>query len=155
MEAPSPRLRADVELFRHTLLVHRFTIGEAFLTAQTLDESAFDRDRGAAFLRPYTWISSGRDPEKIKTNKNAILRDPRWGLRVRSDRRRMLERYRGTPFGELVARNSVRTVLASWMPYGRGSGGNPSRNTPATSSAPPRPPTQGGSSGGTGSGTGN
>ena len=150
-DAVDRRLYADVDLFRHTLLIHRFTVGEAWRAAR--DEVPADAwsDPGLQpGLDPVRCLDGGPDPADVALRPDAPVRDAALLRRVQADRARMLARYAGTPFAELVSRNCVYTVRFRKTPYGAG---KPAREAPASSKGP-RGATGTGSSGGSGGATG-
>ncbi len=137
-DAVDRRYRADADLFRHTLLVHRFQLAEALAAARPLGPDAW-RDPGLVPGLEPGWCIAGERVEDAPW-------DPGAAARLLADRRRMLETYRGTPFGEMVRRNSVHTFRLVWRPVAKG---DPSaRGTPAESSGGHGPATGGGSRGG-------
>ena len=147
------RAFADARLLRHIVRVARFEAGEAFRVASRLDPAVFDDDATTHGIRPVPWIERGRDPDGIRTTA-ARPRDEQRARTVLAARRQMLDRYRGTPFGEQVALNEVQTfepttrprIDLSGLPGSGGSGRSPSEsNGPRPTSPPPRP--GGGSSG--------
>ena len=151
-DAVDRRYAADADLLRHTLLVHRFTIGEALQCAEReVPADAFADKRVLAGLDPVIAIHGGHRPETAVIVESAPIRDRKLCERVRDDRARMLERYAGTPFGELVGRNRVHTVEFRKSPYGSGA---PGKQSPANSDArrgrtgPGSAPGQGGTTGG-------
>jgi hypothetical protein len=130
------RYFADAELFRHTLLVHRFSIGEARGAASTLPKNAWrDRTRTPG-LDPLAWIRPEFVEGAIETEL-VELHDAALAGRVIKERRRFLDRFRGTPFGELVARNGVGTHQLSWSTHDDGD--KPGRGTPAAADTQPGP----------------
>ncbi|MCC6475245.1 MAG: hypothetical protein IT514_16040, partial [Burkholderiales bacterium] len=100
------RTLAEAQLFRHVLLVQRFSLGEALEVAKAIPEGWFRNDGSWVALRPVVWIDEGADaaqPGETSAHAGAAER----GRRVAADRAAMLRRYAGTPFGETVARNRV------------------------------------------------
>jgi hypothetical protein len=142
-DAVDRRYRADADLFRHTLQVHRFQLAEALAAARTLPAGAWKDPDLVPGVDPEWWVYGGTDGDRILETPW----DPAAAARLRADRERMLATYRGTPFGEMVRRNSIHTFRLGWRPVA--SGDPSSRGTPADSSGDPGPatPRGGGSSG--------
>jgi len=149
------RLLADAHLFRHVLVVQRFSLGEAVAVARHLPADAWDHPDLYPALFCDEFLLRGSDPEKVIPRTKRIF-DPEQAERVTEDRKFMLRRYRGTPFGETVARNEVVTYRFA---FGRkivrkpGEGArNPAESDqdegpttrPGGGSRPAPPPTSGG-----------
>ena len=143
------RALAEAHLFRHVLLVQRFSLGEALEVAQAIPEDWFRADGSWVGLRPKVWIDEGADAVE-PGETTAPARDAGRGQRVAEDRAAMLRRYRGTPFGETVARNRVYVWEAIVVHPGPADG--KASRSPAQSGEPvpptTPPTTPGGSSGG-------
>jgi len=137
-DAVERRLRADADLFRHTLLVHRFQLEEALAAARPLPRDAWEDRRLVPGLEP-RWFLAGERVDEAPWDGAAALR-------LRADRERMLRTYASTPFGETVRRNSVHTFRVAWRPTARGDPA--ARGTPAESAGGSGPVTGGGSTGG-------
>ena len=145
------RYAADADLLRHTLLVHRFTIGEALIVAESdVPADAWKDPKLQPGLSAEIAVMGGESPETALIPDGAPVRNRALCERVRDDRRRFLEKYAGTPFGALVGKNRVSTVVFTKTPYGSGV---PGRTSPADSDArrgrtgPGSAPGQGGTTG--------
>jgi hypothetical protein len=143
-DAQDRRFLADARLFRHTLLVHRFSIGEALAVARKLPSDAWKDKDLIPGIESVTWIREEYVEGAIETELVELHERDR-AAELIEQRRRYLERFRGTPFGELVARNRVYTYQLVWR---RTDNGRPSRRSPAQSDKEPGPTTPGGSAGG-------
>ncbi|HMS16381.1 MAG TPA: hypothetical protein PKA37_06030, partial [Planctomycetota bacterium] len=152
LDAIDRRYAADADLLRHTLLVHRFTIGEALLVAEKeVPADAWKNSSLQPGLTPQTAIHGGSAALSTTIDEHAPIRNRNLCVRVKEDRMRMLETYAGTPHGELIARNRVQTMLFHLSPLGTDPGGRKSpadssvnRGTTGPGSAPPTPSTTGG-----------
>jgi len=102
------RLLADAHLFRHMLVVQRFSLGEAAEVAKHIPSDAWDHPDLYPALFCDEFLLRGSDPAKVIPRTERIF-DREQAERVTEDRKFMLQRYRGTPFGETVARNEVVT----------------------------------------------
>ncbi len=145
------RYAADADLLRHTLLVHRFTIGEALIVAENdVPADAWKDPKLQPGLSPSIAVLGGDTPATAVIPDGAPIRNRPLCERVRDDRRRVLEKYAGTPFGALVGKNRVSTLVFTKTPYGNGV---PGRTSPADSDArrgrtgPGSAPGQGGTTG--------
>jgi hypothetical protein len=145
------RYAADADLLRHTVLVHRFTIGEALLAEKEVPADAWsDRTLQPGFY-PETAIRGGEEPESAVIEPGAPIRDRALCERIAADRRRFLAQYAGTPYGVLVGKNRVMTLKFFKNRYGSGT---PARQSPADSdvrrgrTGPGSAPGQGGTTGG-------
>jgi len=107
------RLLADAHLFRHVLVVQRFSLGEAAAVAKHLPADAWDHPDVYPTLFPDDFLLRGSDPEKVVPRTKRVF-DREQAERVTEDRKFMLRRYRGTPFGETVAKNEVCTYRFGW-----------------------------------------
>jgi len=133
------RLLADAHLFRHVLRVQRFSLGEAFEVAKAIPDNAWDHADKTPCVFPTEFLIRGSDPEHVHPRTTRIF-DRERGARLTDDRRFMLTRYAGTPFGETVARNEVCAYRFGWgvkRPDDRGGGAR----TPAQSTEPAAPTT--------------
>jgi hypothetical protein len=145
------RLLADAHLFRHVLRVQRFSLGEALSVAKDIPESAWDKpDKIPAIWRRF-YLTTGDDPEHVVPRTERVY-DPKRGERLAEERKFMLRRYAGTPFGETVARNPVYAYEFNWgrrmkKPDGKGAR-NPAQSTDPAPTTPPGGAGSGGSSGG-------
>ncbi len=126
------RYLVDAELWYQTLLVHRFTIGEAFVEAQKVPEkTAWDKLPFHPNLHAKRFIGSHKNSERHEVRVYEVaLHNPKLGARVLASRRKFLDRYAMTPQAELVARNSVSTMRLHWNTYATG---QPSKSSPAES----------------------
>lgn len=144
---PDARWWADAALFRQTLATVRFELAEAVAVARDLPADAFDDDSVWLTLVPVDWIEEGLSCEPVS---GVEPRDPAAAKALAAARQVHLDRFAGTPFGEIVARNAVVTFVVERRPKLEANGRPPGR-TPSESGAenvptPPRP--AGGSSGG-------
>lgn len=142
-DAVDRRYHADADLLRHTLLTLRFQIAQAVAAARLLPRNAWKDPKLIPGLDPEWWILRGPD---VASRKIRVY-DPKLAEILKADRIRMLERYAGTPFGEMVRRNGVFTYKLAWRPV---RSGRPAKETPADSSGKrgPTTPPGGGSGGG-------
>jgi len=133
------RWRADAELFRHVLKEYRYALGEGYADALALGKDAWDDDDLVPGLEAC-------DPFERET-----MHHPERQEDVEKERETLLERYRGTPWGELVSRNRVLAYRVVWRPVATG---DPGRHSPAVSDGDRDAPTtpRGGGSSGTGGG---
>jgi len=148
------RLLADARLFRHVLAVQRFCLGEVLMVAKNIPADAWDHPDQIPCIFPEQYLLRGADPEHVVPRTTQIF-DHQRGADLAEQRRGMLRRYAGTPFGETVARNEVVAYRFGWgrkVPPGRGK----SQRTPAQSAQPKAPTTTpgGGSSGAPGATSG-
>lgn len=147
-DGPARRYHADARLFQHVLLVKRFQTLEALAAGEVLPDDAFEREGLTPGLDPETWVRRGADPEDVEPEPDAEAHDAERGADLLEARRRHLEAFRGTPFGEAVARNPVVTYRLIWLPVATGA---PSRRSPSESDgagpSTPRRPGSGGSGG--------
>jgi hypothetical protein len=98
------RYRADAELFHHTLLVIRFQLNERVIAAKGVPGDAWEQGdlRWHVGAREFI-LAGGVEPGGFPALDRAA------GEAVLLARKRFLERYGGTPFGELVRKNPVQT----------------------------------------------
>lgn len=146
------RYLADAHLLQHILQVQRFSLTEAVALARTVPDDAWEEDSYEfPGLRHETYIPAGPEPKALPRK----LTDAKAGAELLARRIALLKRYRGTPFGEQIARNKV-TVYRVEKIKGLGKPGDGKGNvgsSPAFSKTPrPTQPTApaGGSSGGSG-----
>lgn len=137
------RYRADAELFKHIVLVHRFELMEAYAAALEATEELWSDPKLIPGLDPEYYIHAGRDPEFIPVTQ-AKLFHPEEGRKLVPARSDHLRKYLGTPFGEIVARNPVMTYRLIRRPIAPGI---PAKRTPSES-GDKQQPTPGGSGGG-------
>lgn len=147
------RYLADAHLLRHIVLAQRFSLGEALAAARRVKDSAWD-EPGIPCIQPVVFLAPEHDPEAVRARTDAIDDHARGDALV-ADRKALLRRYGGTPFGESAARNGVN----SWEPSRMNdfAEGAATGRSPADSGDPRRPPDTppgGGSSGSSGPGTG-
>jgi len=134
------RLLADAHLFRHMLVVQRFSLGEAAEAAKHIPADAWDHPDLYPALFCDEFLLRGSDPEKVIPRTKRVF-DGKQAERVTADRKFMLERYRGTPFAETVARNEVVTYRFAFGRKVFGKPGDGVRN-PAQSEPTPAPTTK-------------
>jgi hypothetical protein len=150
---PWPRYRADAALLFHTVQVLGFEMREARAAAREVPADAWDDPERIPGIRAREWIRRGNDPENIRTT-SAVPLDAAAGERILEARKRHLETYGGTPFGETVARNAVYVYRFRKAPSLKNFGSGELGRTPSESSrdAPETPgsgrPGHGGSTGG-------
>jgi hypothetical protein len=144
------RLLADAHLFRHVLSVERFSLGEHLEVVRRIPRSGWDTPDRWPCVFEETYLARGADPEHVFPRYTKIF-DTKRGLRVAEERRRMLRRYAGTPFAEVVARNRVYAFRFGWGikvildPGGRAR--NPAESDGAVEKTDPPTPKPGGGSG--------
>jgi len=99
-------------------------------------------------------VRRGRDPKKVRKYEQVTPRDIDAGMAIIEERRELLERFRGTPFGEQLAMNTVDTCRpVAWEETDTvpDTGRSPSESTDLPKPTPPPP---GGGSGPSGPATG-
>lgn len=152
------RLAADADLFRHTLLTLRFSLGEIDAVNRLVGNDAWDQPDAYPLAAPQEFLLRGEDPEDVKPRTRTVF-DAKRAAHLVEDRKRMLARYRGTPWAATVARNLVYTYRLAW---GRrvltngdgGSGRSPSESVDQDGPETPPSVPGGGSRSGGGSSTG-
>jgi hypothetical protein len=140
-DAIDRRYGADAALLLHTLRVLHFELKEAYAEAQDVPEDAWDHPGLVPGLESERFIHAGRDPEGIEF-EYVRLNHEEAGERLVEHRRRFLDKFLGTPFGEIVARNGVVVYRFVLRPIRTGPG---PRRSPSESKDPqegtPTPPT--------------
>ena len=151
-DAIDRRYLADAHLLQHILQVQGFSLSEAIARARKVPDDAWEEDSFEfPGLRRETYIPAGPEPKAL----NRKLADPKAGEALLARRKALLQRYRGTPFGEQISRNKVSVYRVETI-KGLGKPGDGKGNlgsTPSFSDTPrPTQPTapSGGSSGGSG-----
>jgi hypothetical protein len=158
-DAIDRRYAADVDLLRHLCLHQRFALGEAARTAaEDIPNDAWD-GREYPGLVPSLLVPASDLGHRLVTSLPGMLRDAALFEHLKADRAAFLERYRGTPFAEIVARHYIATaataICGTGRPYrpppGARSGSNSGAGkTQGGGGAPPRPAAPGSSGGGGG-----
>ena len=143
------RYHAEALLFRHAARVARFELRETIAVAKEVPRSAFRKKGEKPGVLDEWWVRRGRNPEKVRTWREAGPRDIDAGLALLEERKALLERFRGTPLGEELAMNTIDTARpVSWEETGTvpDTGRSPSQSTDTPKPTPPPP--SGGSTGG-------
>lgn len=152
------RLAADADLFRHTLLTLRFSLGEIDAVNRLIGNDAWDLPDTYPLAAPTEFLLRGYEPEDVKPRTETVF-DPDRAAELVADRKRMLARYRGTPWAATVARNTVNAYRLAFGKRRFTTGDGSGTRTPAESveeggvETPPAGPGRGSQSGG-GAGTG-
>jgi hypothetical protein len=130
------RYRADAELLRHIVAIYRFETRESIAAAQTVKPDAWEDKKTCPGIAQEVWIARGGDPERVRTADHLGAWQPEGGKKIAEARRAFLRKYRGTPFGEIVARNAVHTFrLKRYIRVEDDGDGPPSASTPSESGA--------------------
>lgn len=104
-DAVDRRLEADVRLLLLALDADRFQMEELVGWAKAVPDEAWSKgDTASVSLRPEIYIS-----ERDGAPASVPLHDPAAGARFVVARKEFLDRYRGTPFGAIVQRNTIWT----------------------------------------------
>jgi hypothetical protein len=154
----SPRHRADAEHFRHLVAVFRFQTAEGMAAARTLSPRAWDDPEVYPALQPVALIVPGEDGDRVSRVINVTPHDLEAGAELVRRHVDLIERYGGTPVGEIIARNEISTFQVTFIrdQEGEDDDGGRGARTPSESQNPraatPRPPPT--SSGGGGASTG-
>ncbi|MHC4941038.1 MAG: hypothetical protein ACYTHK_19040 [Planctomycetota bacterium] len=150
-DAVDARLFADAQLLRHILAVQRFSLGEVYEIAGRIRDDAWDKpDRTPCIFRE-DFLLPGADPAHVAPRTRHVF-DLERGEALAAERRLLLQRYAGTPFGETVARNAVCAYRFGWGEK-RPAGGGKGMRTPAQSAETPGPTTVPGGGSGSAPGT--
>jgi len=142
------RYYADATLLRHILLVKRFHVLEALGAAEDLDRNtAWLEMPLQPLLTAKTFIKRASESERMLPERVKLFHQD-LGAQVLQERKKLLVKYAGTPYAELVGRNRVLSYEVVWRDLTPKKGG--SRKTPAQSSGtgPATAPPGGGSSSG-------
>jgi hypothetical protein len=114
-DAVDRRYRADAELLLHILRLQRFSHAEmrAAWLAYEADDDGPGRDEEIRIItiltfQPQHWVSGGPSPDTLRLAKIRPY-DLRAAREVLAAHRAFLERFRGTPYAELVSRNAIHT----------------------------------------------
>ena len=130
-------------------MVLRFQAGEMLAAAKTVDpKTAWANLPLHPTLDTRIFIPSGKTPESV-VPRDVEIDDEKRGAELVEARRRFLERFQKTPFGELVGRNRVNTYRVAFVGY---ASGQPTKTSPGESKGkgPVTAPPSGGSGPATG-----
>ena len=147
------RYQAEALLFRHALRVARLELDEMIRAAGRIPRSAW-RTRDDQGVVRRTWLRAGRDPEKIRFDAKRAPANMTAAQAIVEERKALLARFRGTPFGEQIALNPVDTYEPTTferVDRGPDTGRSPTESVDLPKPTP-KPP--GGGSGGGGPTTG-
>ncbi|MBL9087648.1 MAG: hypothetical protein JNM10_10960 [Planctomycetia bacterium] len=153
------RYRADADLLQQALEAIRFRTHEYILWSSSLQAKAWRVKRSKSpYVEDELWIEGGDDddPARVRPRQGVVVQSPADAERLLASRRAFLERYRGTPFGAVVARNDVYTwkidTIDLTLTGPVGGGRSPSGR--GASDGPAAPPAGSGSTGTPGPTTG-
>lgn len=158
-DAVDRRYYADADLLRYILMLTRFSIGEAALTAvESIPPDAWDGREYPGLTASILWPASDLG-HRLVSSLPGEVRDPVLFEALKAERAAFIERYRGTPFGETVERHFLATaavaVCGTGKPYrpppgGRNGSKSDKGKTDGGGKPPPRPAAPGSTGGGGG-----
>jgi hypothetical protein len=153
------RYRADAHLLVHALQTIRFEAAEFVKGCEAIPKEAWKAGpKKTPDLQNEQFVVDAEDDEPVKRRTEAHPYDADAADAIVKARTEFLERYRGTPFGAIVAKNSVWTYHldtidltgTAYVDVPRSGKGSSTGGGPKT----PPPPPSGGSAGGGGPTTG-
>lgn len=104
------RYRADADLLQQALEAIRFRTHEYILWSSSLPAKAWRVKRSKSpYVEDEIWIEGADDVVDVRPRPGVVVQSPADAERLMASRRAFLERYRGTPFGAIVAKNDVYT----------------------------------------------
>lgn len=117
-EAPADpvlrRYEADALYFRHALRCVRFAIAEAVDASKDLPKDAWKRGDQKPGVVEEAYVRQGRNPERVRPT-SAVPFDLATAQALLEERKQLLARFRGTPFGEQLALNEIDTMRPTWF----------------------------------------
>ncbi len=160
-DAVDRRYYADADLLRYILLLTRFSIGEAALTAEeSIPTDAWD-GRAYPGLVASLLVPASDLGHRLIASLPGDVRDPVLFETLKAERSAFIERYRGTPFAETVERHFIATAAVAvcgtgepYRPPPGGRNGSKSDKGKTDGGKPPPRPAAPGSTGGGGGTTG-
>ncbi len=147
------RYEADALYFRHALRCVRFAIAEAADAAKDVPKDAWKRGDQKPGPIEHAYVRQGRKPENVRPT-NEIPFDLETAQALMAERKQLLARFRGTPFGEQLALNEINTMKPSWYTHTNRVPDTGLSPTESTDTKPKTGRVPGGGSGGGGPTTG-
>lgn len=107
------RHEADALLLQHAIQKTRFELEEGLAALPPLTKKDWKKDKRPGLIGR-DWIQPGREPHMIILDAEQEPADLDAGVRLFLQRRSLLRRLRGTPWGEQIALNGVEVSRPDW-----------------------------------------